>query len=1440
MASNSDIDDCLSGFGAATQAWFRASFAAPSPIQQASWPVLRDGENALLLAPTGSGKTLAAFLASIDKLLHAKALDRGGPRLLYISPIKALAYDIERNLREPLLGIVETSETALAPLRVDVRTGDTSPADRRKQLKNPGDILITTPESLYLLLGGQARETLRGVETVIIDEIHAIASSKRGVHLALSLERLDKLCKQDVQRVGLSATQRPLQRVANFLGGDRSVSIIDCATLPQLDLDIIVPVADMENPFPKRDNDAEEGPREGLWAAIVPHLLTLIRANTTTLLFCNSRRLAERIAQALNELANDDLTRAHHGSVARHQRQEMEEQLKRGELRALVATSSLELGIDMSTVDLVIQIESPGSVARGLQRVGRAGHAVGIRSHGIIVPKFRGDLLEATVVGKRMQEGAIEETHIPRNCLDVLAQQIVAMCSVEDWTVSALKSLVRRCDCYRQLSDDAFEHVLDMLSGHYPSDELQDLVPRIRWDRQQDQLSARKGAKMMSLINGGTIPDRGLYAVHLGVKGPRIGELDEEMVYEARAGETFFLGASTWRILEITRDQVIVAPAPGETGKMPFWHGDGPGRPPGLARALGEFCQEFSEPEDQEDKHRTLVADYRLNPEAATNLLRYLQDQRSATGVIPSDCCIVVERFRDEVGDWRICILTPYGARVHAPWALAIRSKIGGDRSQAPQILWTDDGIALHLPDSGQPPDLSLLLPSPGELRELVIEELAGSAMFASHFRENAARALLLPRRRPGKRTPLWLQRLKSQNLLSVAKRYPSFPIIIETYRECMQEVFDLDACTTLLQSVADGSTRVEQVETKSPSPFARSLVFSYIATFLYETDAPAAERRAQALSLDRELLRQLLGTEKLREFLDAEVIAELESELQCTADDRRARDADEVHDLLRRLGSMTLKQIQDRCEGPASVFTEELVRTSRACSIKLAGTDRIIASEDAARYQAAMGIELPSSLPTVFLDTQVTAQESMRELVMRFARRHGAFIESDLAANLGIEESAALSLLQGLEEDGSLEHNELTPGREGLEWCHPEILKNIRRRSLERLRAQIAPVSAAAYAAFLADSHGIANPSSGVEALRAAITRLGGQPLPWSEVETRILPARVADYRPEMLDHLCASGEVVWIGAGKLGVSDGRVRLVLRRQAIRLLDPPAALPTDAPLQAKNLDQELQERGASFLVALDSADTSGLDEALAYLVWQGRITNDTVSMLRTLKSRPRGGRAQGRKRAAARGGRWSSTQGVLGTATETERLHAKTHALLHCYGVVSRNLGPVVGGFGEVARVLRGSEELGKLRRGHFVSDLQGSQYALAGVVESLRRSRETQLQVLAACDPANPWGSIFPWPRSIGTRRAGATIICAGGEPVCFLDSGNRKLSTYQRGEVLDRVIASALPLLTKGKTLRLTHIDGETVRKSALTPRLCNQGFRLEAKTLVFERYR
>ncbi len=1150
----------LSAFSPRVRDWFESAFAAPTPAQAQAWPAIASGEHVLISAPTGSGKTLAAFLWAIDSLsidsLSSDAPEQAGRKrigLVYVSPLKALSYDIDRNLRVPLRGIG-------ADLTVAVRTGDTPQRERQAMLREPPDILITTPESLYLMLTSRAQELFEGARSCIVDEIHAVAATKRGAHLALTLERLALAAGRDVQRIGLSATQKPLDEIARFLvGPSRTCQIVDIRVAKQLDLRIHVPVESMVEPDATSAPDLDplaggEATRRSIWPAIYPELLELIEAHRSTIVFVNNRRSAERLALRLNDLADKQIARAHHGSLAREERTVIEELLKAGELPCLVATSSLELGIDMGALDLVVQVESPKSVARGLQRVGRAGHSVGDVSTGAIFPKFRADLLECAVVARRMRAGEIETTVVPRNPLDVLAQQIVAIAAAapEDRPVAVdeLQQLINRTHTYRELPRTQLENVLDMLDGRYPSSEFAELAPRIVWDRVNGTIRARPGARQLAVTNAGTIPDRGLYAVTLP-DGRRVGELDEEMVYEARPGQTFLLGASTWRIEEIGRDRVIVTPAPGLPGAVPFWKGDGIGRPKELGEAIGAFARwAVDQPPER------LQADYDLDARAARNLIEFLREQQAATRVIPSDRAVVIERFRDEIGDWRMCVLSPFGGRVHAAWGLALSARIREELGLESDAIWSDDGIIVHLPDADQPPGAELALIEPDELEDRVVAELASSALFGARFRENAARALLIPRARPGKRTPLWQQRLKSQSLLEVAKRYGEFPIILETYRECLRDVFDVPGLVDLLAKLHSRELSLVEVETPTASPFASSLLFDYVATYMYEGDTPNAERRAAALSLDRDLLRELLGQEELRDLIDPGALAQVQDELQCVTELRRAATRDALHDVLRRVGDLTAAEASQRVIAGlhAAQMLADLAGERRAAKVRILGEERWIDAADAGLYRDALGAAPPGGLPAAFLED---VPDAGARLVRRYKATHGPFTTAELRARYGSDQSV---VLRELERDGSLVRGELRPGGSEREWCDPEVLRRLRRASLAVLRKEIEPADQRALARFLPAWQGVdRHPRSGAgtDRLREALVALQGLALPADVWERDVLPRRVGAYSPAWMDQLCAGGEVVWIGAGALGRGSGRVALYVREDAPILGAPP-------------------------------------------------------------------------------------------------------------------------------------------------------------------------------------------------------------------------------------------------------------------------------------------
>jgi ATP-dependent Lhr-like helicase len=1452
----------LAGFSAATRRWFDQNFAAPTPAQACGWPVIASGAHVLITAPTGSGKTLAAFLWAIDRLIREPA-DTPAVRVVYVSPLKALVYDIERNLRAPLAGIVQAAgvlgEAVRAP-RVDVRTGDTPQQERRRQAREPAEILVTTPESLYLLLGSRAAETLAGVHSLIVDEVHALAPTKRGAHLALSLERLSERCGQDPQRIGLSATLRPLDEAARFLGGDRSVEVVDASAPPRLDLQVIVPVADMERP-PDLAPAAEPGgsilgalyrravspptPEKGMWSAIYPALLADIRVHRSTIVFVNSRGLAERLCQRLNDLAGEELVQAHHGSLSHERRAQIEDGLKRGAIRAIVATSSLEMGIDMGAVDQVLLVESPGSVARGLQRVGRAGHGVGEVSTGRIYPKFRGDLLECAVIAARMQAGELEPMRMPRNALDVLAQQVAALCAERPRTLAEVHRLVTRSGTYRELSRPALEAVLDMLSGRYPGGGFQELRPLLAWDRATDTLSARRGTALLTRLNAGTIPDRGNYAVHLGAEGPRVGELDEEMVFETKAGDCILLGASTWRVEQITRDRVVVSPAPGEPGRLPFWRGEGPGRPIELGRALGAFCREAAGIEPGEAAgwigERTP-----LDPFAAANLAAYLEEQRQATGSVPSDRTLVVERFRDELGDWRICLLTPFGARVHAPWAMALQAELGRRQGFEIQVMYTDDGIVLRYPDGEDLPGLVELIPDADEVEERVTKQLADTALFAALFRENAVRSLLMPRQSAKGRQPLWAQRLKAQGLLAAVRRYPSFPILLETYRQALGDQFDLPGLKEVLRGIQSRAIRVHEVETQRASPFARSLVFAYVAAYIYEQDAPLAERRAQALTLDRELLAELLGQAELRELIDPEVLTELEAELQHLAPERQARDADELHDLLRRLGELAPEELADRSVAPPGGWLDRLAEQRRAVLVRIAGGERWIAAEDAGLYRDALGVVPPGGLPEACI---APAETPLEDLLRRYARTRGPFTGEEAAKRFGLRPAQVEPVLRLLEGQGVLVRGEIRPGGSVPEWCDAEVLRRLRRRTLARLRREVAPVDAATLGRFLPRWQGIGEDRQGRDRLLEAILPLEGLALTWSELDRVLLPARVPGFRAEELDLLAATGQLVWVGRGAAGPRDGRIALYRRHAAAVLLDPPHETGELSPLHRALLDH-LEARGACFLVELmEAVEHAGLrpgredlQAALWDLVWAGRITNDTFAPLRALA-----GAGRSRRPPGLAGGRWSLVASLLTPVAETERLVARANMLLERYGVVSREAVQaegLAGGFQPLYRVLKELEGAGRLRRGHFVDGLSGAQFALPAAVERLRAARideipvegwsENEVRVLAAADPANPYGSLLPWPATRGgpvpRRVAGAWVVLVAGRPLVYLGPSGRQLLSFpeQGGQALALALAALRRLPRRGRRrLLIREIDGEPALGSPLRGALLAAGF-------------
>ena len=1553
--------DALDGFSPATRAWFDGAFAEPTQAQAGAWQAIGKGEDTLVVAPTGSGKTLAAFLWAIDRLAAVPPPQdpKRRCRVLYVSPLKALAVDIERNLRAPLTGIRHAAHRlglAEPDIRVAVRTGDTAAEERRKLVTKPPDILITTPESLFLLLTSQARETLRGVDTVIVDEVHAVAGNKRGAHLALSLERLDALRGEarPAQRVGLSATVRPVSEVATFLGGTRPVTVVQPPSPKRIELTVVVPVEDMTelDTAPGRGSgDGEDGPApaRSIWPHVEERVLDLIEQHKSTIVFANSRRLAERLCGRLNELAAEraeaafearsvargngrmpaelmgqagtaagapaEVARAHHGSVSRQERAEIEEALKAGRLPAVVATSSLELGIDMGAVDLVVQVEAPPSVASGLQRVGRAGHNVGDVSRGIIFPKYQGDLVQAAVVAERMRDGQIEELKIPHNPLDVLAQQVVAMTAVDDWPVDELEQMVRRAAPFGGLTRPILEAVLDMLSGRYPSEDFAGLRPRIVWDRVAGIIRARPGAQRLAVTSGGTIPDRGLFGVFLASdtsrQPRRVGELDEEMVYESRVGDVFVLGASSWRIEDITPDRVLVTPAPGQPGRLPFWHGDTPGRPAELGRAIGAAVRSLASSASEAAAMASLAA-AGLDELAARNLLRYLADQRAATGYVPDDRTLVVERFRDELGDWRVVLHSPYGDRVHAPWALAIaarlRERYGGMDVQA---LHTDDGILIRVPDSDEPPPSGIALLDPDEIGDLVTAEVGASALFASRFRECAGRALLLPRRQPGRRTPLWQQRQRSAQLLEIASRYPAFPIVLETVREILRDVFDVPALTELLRDIAARRIRIVEVETATPSPFGKSLLFRYVGAFMYEGDAPLAERRAQALSLDPALLAELLGTDGLRELLDPAVVEETERDLQHLSEGRRCRDLEGVFDLLRTAGPSTASEVSARSVSDASGWLAELAAARRVIEVRVAGQPMWAAIEDAGRLRDALGVPLPLGVPEAFTEP---VADPLGDLVARYARTHGPFATAAVAGRYALGPAVVTMALRRLAADGRVVEGEFLPtgsSAGGTEWCDAEVLRLLRRRCLARLRKEAEPVPPEVLGRFLPAWHGILGAAAGADrgpggggrrradagAVLEVVERLAGAPVPASALETLVLPARVPGYSPALLDELTSAGEVVWSGAGALPGGDGWLVLAPADGAPLMLPEPGEA-SMTPLHEAVLEvlggggalffRMLSDRVAALLGGSLPDDTE-VAAAIWDLVWAGLLTNDTLAPLRVALSgqqrrsaasaraavpRPRPG-GPGRRYGFGRppmptrsgpptvSGRWSLLPGrpSAGDGAPTVRAHALALTLLDRHGVLTRGAVAserIPGGFAAVYPVLRAMEEAGQCRRGYFVEGLGAAQFALPGAVDRMRaladRPRAAdpgarasisaeRAVVLAAADPAQPYGAALPWPDRPGEtpsshrpgRKAGALVVLVDGSLALYVERGGRTLLSWTDDPELLGPSAAALAAAVRDGALGRLSVEradgltvGSGIHGSPLAQALEAAGFR------------
>lgn len=1442
----------------ALSTWFADAFEAPTAAQKLAWPAIARGDNTLLLAPTGSGKTLAAFLVALNRLVFDVERPVELTRVLYVSPLKALGVDVERNLRAPLAGMCATAQRLGLPYRVPsvgVRTGDTSPKERQALVRHPPDILITTPESLFLMLTSQARETFAQLETVIVDEIHALVASKRGAHLAVSLERVEKLrtLSSPLQRIGLSATQRSLDEVAAFLGGRRRVEldvyqarpvvIVDAGRTKPVELRVEVPVEDMVSggrpSFDDKPNarspQAAQRPYNPptIWEAIHPRLVELIRAHRSTLIFVNSRRLAERLSAALNELAGEELCLTHHGSLSKERRLVVEDLLKRGKLQALVATSSLELGIDMGAVDLVILVEAPHAVASAMQRIGRAGHSVGETSRAVVFPKHRGDLLPCATMVARIQQGLVEASAYPRSPLDVLAQHILSTLVVETTTTDALFDWIRCAAPFAELPRSAFDGVLDMLSGRFPSERFRELRARINWDRVTGELQARRGARLLVLSNGSVIVDRGLYGVFLAGSQPavRVGELDEEMVFECRVGDVFVLGVSSWRIEEIESDRVLVTPAPGEPGRMPFWHGDKPGRPLELGRAIGAFTRELIGKKALGASD--LTARHGLDVNAAQNLLAYVAAQAEKAEV-PTDQCIVVESFLDEVGDWRVVVLSPFGGAVHAPWSIIVGERLRQELGMTVDSMWADDGLVFRLPELEAEPESEWFIPLAGEAEERLTRALGGTALFAAHFRENAARSLLLPRRRPGQRMPLWVQRRRSADLLSLASEIPDFPVVLETYRECLRDKFDLAGLQSVLSDIECGAVSVARVRSTSASPFAATLLFSYVAQFMYATDAPLAERRAQALSLDMDQLRQLLGTIDVRGLFDPEVVARLEAELQCIDSTWQVRDKDDVLDVIRRVGDLSMEELAARFgAAPWSPWLEQLLREHAVVQVRMWGQARFIASEDAARYRDALGVTLPVGMPAEYL---TPVRRPLHDLALRHAKTHGPFSSADLAARFRLSQDSIERTLHELETDGQLVRGEFLVGGNGTEYVHPDVLRRLRRFSLAELRRELEPLDGAGYARFLLAWHGVGAKQRGLDALLNVIEQLHGTVLGYQVWVNDVLPARIGDFNEADLDELCSAGEVVWRASGS--PSDPRLAFYLTDAAASLITTGERV---GGAVAEKIRAQLSEAGLFFseLVERVGGFPGEVLDTLWSMIWAGEVSNDSLRPLRSLVRDGDEKQRRGRSRPVEPARRFRSRRQEVGfrgrpgtegrftllrtesSLTPTEQLTSRTRAIVKQWGVVTREAvasAKISGGFGAVYPVLRGMDETGELQRGYWIEGLGASQFVPRGVVNQLRlhrvSPRDEAWSIVAATDPANPYGTCLPWPALLDvdgvrpTRSVGSGLVLERGRPVAWFAAGLRQLLLFTPPEDL----ASERGLRRFAEVLR-DHADAQRV---------------------------